>query len=256
MAKKPKSQILEQDLSIDRDASEPAYFQLVKIIRGNMADGVLRPGDQLPSETQLCERYDLSPMTVRRAINILVDQGVVVAQHGRGVFVKPMAMSSAIFQLTDLQDLFKSSAHSTVQLLESRIVSADERVAGKLAIPVGTRTIFIRRLLRYDPTLALYHREYLVYDPTRPVVEADLEVTELQSLFTTNGEKLLKHGQITVESKLLSAEEAQILEIEPPAAGFGFEHLFYDYDEKPISWGWLIGRADRIRFTSQVGLKT
>jgi DNA-binding GntR family transcriptional regulator len=39
----------------------------------------LRPGDQLPSESQLCDRYGVSPMTVRRAMNILIDQGVVIA---------------------------------------------------------------------------------------------------------------------------------------------------------------------------------
>ena len=53
------------------------------------------PDDQLPSESQLCDRYGVSPMTVRRAINLLVDQGVVTTERGRGIFVKPMAMGTA-----------------------------------------------------------------------------------------------------------------------------------------------------------------
>ena len=81
----------EQD-SIDRTASEPAYAQLAFILRSQIASGMFRPGDQLPSEAQLCRRYDVSPMTVRRSINLLSDQGVVNTAQGRGTFVKPLQL--------------------------------------------------------------------------------------------------------------------------------------------------------------------
>src|SRR5512144_2505986 len=126
MTRRPSDQVLKRAGSIDKQSHEPAYLQLVNILRHNVATGVLRPGDQLPSESQLCKRYGVSPMTVRRAINILIDHGVVTAEQGRGTFVKPVAMGAASFQLTELQDLFSDPAHATVQLLETRIVTADE----------------------------------------------------------------------------------------------------------------------------------
>lgn len=254
MTHRPKSQVLEQTASIDRDSFEPAYSQLANILRCSMVDGILRPGDQLPSEAQLCERYNVSPMTVRRTINLLVDQGVVIAQQGRGTFVKPVAMSAASFQLGDLQNLFNDPERTTVHLLESSILVADERVSRKLAIPIGRRTIYIRRLLKTDGEPVFYHREYLVYDPTRPVVEAELEVTALQRLFTGSSETILKHGEISIQATILNDEESRVLQATQPMAAFCLEHLFYDFDEKPISWGWFIGRADRLRFTTQVGL--
>jgi GntR family transcriptional regulator len=254
MAQRPDSQVLNQSASIDRNAYEPAYAQLVNILRQNMAAGYLRPGDQLPSEAQLCARYGLSPMTVRRAINMLADQGVVVAEQGRGTFVKPVALGAATFRLSVLQDLFNDTQHTTVSILEARIVRADERISRKLAIAVGQRTIYIRRLLRTDGLPALYHREYLIYDPTRPIVEAELEVTALQHLFNGAGETILKRGEISMEATILTDEEAKVLQAAQPIAAFCFEHLFYDFDERPISWGWFIGRADRLRFTTQVGL--
>lgn len=219
-----------------------------------MATGNLRPGDQLPSEAQLCERYDVSPMTVRRAINLLVDQGFVVAEQGRGTFVKPVAMGAATFQLKDLHDLFDDSVHTTVHVLEVRIVAADERVARKLRIDPGDRTIYIRRLLCTDDQPSIYHREYMIYDPLRPIVEAELEVTALQRLFNGTGETILKRGDINLEATILNDEEAKILQAPQPMAAFCFEHLFYDFDDKPISWGWFIGRADCLRFSTQVGL--
>lgn len=251
MAHRPISKILQKTASINRDSYEPAYSQLASILRESMAAGLLRPGDQLPSEAQLVERYGVSPMTVRRAINLLADQGVVVAEQGRGTFVKPVAMSAATFQLGQLQNLF---SEATVQLLETRIVTADERVARKLAIETGKRTIFIRRLLCISGEPAFYHREYLVYDPTRPIVEAELEVTALQQLFSGSSESLLKYGDISIEATLLDEDESRLLKITQPMAAFCLEHLFYDFNNCPISWGWFIGRANRLRFTTQVGL--
>lgn len=254
MSQRPNGQILEQTASIDRSSYEPAYAQLVNILRQSMATGILRPGDQLPSEAQLCERYGVSPMTVRRAINALVDQGIVTAEQGRGTFVKPIAMGEAIFHLKKLQELLNDKEHTTVNVLEARIVRADERVSRKLAIPLGQRTVYIRRILRTDNLPALYHREYLIYDPTRPIVEAELEVTALQRLFSGSGETILKRGDISLEATLLDEEEAHLLQVELPRAAFCFEHLFYDFDDHPISWGWFIGRNDLLRFTTQVGL--
>jgi len=256
MTQKPNGHILEQTASIDRNSYEPAYAQLVNILRHSMATGILRPGDQLPSEAQLCERYSVSPMTVRRAINTLVDQGIVLAEQGRGTFVKPVAMGEAVFNMRKLQNLFGDTEHTTVNVLETRIVKADERIARKLAIKIGQRTIYFRRILRRDGLPALYHREYLVYNPNLPIVEAELEVTALRRLFNGSGETILKRGDISLEATLLTDEEAQLLQATQPMAAFCFEHLFYDFDDRPISWGWFIGLADFLHFTTQVGLPT
>jgi DNA-binding GntR family transcriptional regulator len=110
--------------------------------------------------------------------------------------------------------------------------------------------------LRRDGLPALYHREYLVYEPNRPIVEAELEVTALRRLFNGTGETILKRGDISLEATLLTDEEAHLLRASQPAAAFCFEHLFYDFDDKPISWGWFIGLPDFLRFTTQVGHPT
>ncbi|HSD84778.1 MAG TPA: GntR family transcriptional regulator [Anaerolineae bacterium] len=253
MARRPTSRVLTRTPSINRNSSEPAYAQLANILRQSVATGRLRPGDQLPSESQLCERYGVSPMTVRRAMNSLIDQGVVTAAQGRGTFVKPVALGAATFQLTELQNLFSDPDHTTVRLLETRIVTANERIARKLALAIGQRTIYIRRLLCTDGTPTIYHREYLIYDPLRPIVESEMEVTALQHLFNGSGETILKCGDLSIEATILTAEEACLLQAAQPLAAFCVEHLFYDFNDRPISWGWFIGRADRLRFTTRVG---
>jgi len=85
----------EPATAIDRSAYTPAYAQLADILGGQVAAGMLRLGDKLPSTAQLCRHYQVSPMTVRRAIRILVEQGVVRTMPGNGTFVQGMALSFA-----------------------------------------------------------------------------------------------------------------------------------------------------------------
>jgi len=238
---------------IDRSSYEPAYMQLVNILRHQIASGNLRPGDQLPSESQLSRLYKVSPMTVRRAINILVDQDVVSTAPGSGTFVRAVGLGRATFDLEELQTLF-GDPETQVRLLEARIAQADERVARKLAIPPGKRVIYLRRLLSRHGEPILYHREYLIYDPARPLVEAEMEVTSLQGLFEGAGGSILKHGQLTIETTMLNEEEKRVLQLSATAAAFCLEHVFFDLDDRPISWGWFICRGDRLRFTTQVGI--
>jgi DNA-binding GntR family transcriptional regulator len=192
-------------------------------------------------------------MTVRRVINILADQGVVIAEQGRGTFVKPLALGTATFDLNRLQQLFREG-QSTVKLLEARITSATERTAGKLGIKAGDRAVFIRRLIYQDENPMLLHREYVIYDPTRPLVEAEMEVTALRGLFSEGSGSDLKRGDLTVEATVLTEEEAALLRSEAGVPAFRLEHIFYDFDDRPVSWGWFICSGDRLRFTATIGI--
>lgn len=240
--------------AIDRKSYTPAYAQLAEILRHQISSGEFRPGDQLPSESQLCQKYNVSPMTVRRVINILADQGIVLTIQGRGTFVKPLELETASFSLHEFQSLFEDVEHTKVKLLEARIHTATERIARKLAVEPGRRIIFIRRLIFREGEPLLYHREHLIYDPTRPIVEAEMEVTSLYGLFAGRGTEL-KWGELSLEATLLTEEEARILHSEFQRPAFRLEHIFYDFTNHPISWGWFIFDGNRLRFTTTVGVK-
>lgn len=249
------SDLDRQLTGIDVNSYEPAYIQLVNILRRQIAAGVYRPGDRLPSETDLCQRYQLSRVTVRRGINILAQTGVVGTSRGRGTFVKPSAtMATASFCLQQLQSIFSNEGPPTVKLLEAVIVSADAVIARKLAIAIGDRTIYIRRLLYSNGEPAIYHREYLICDPTRPVVETEMEATSLHGLFDGSDAVGLKRGDLSIEVAVLNEEEMRLL-CSPVPAAFRLEHIFYDFDEHPTCWGWFLCRSDRLRFVTTVGLQ-
>ena len=206
---------------IDRESYEPAYLQLANILRRQISEGVFRPGDQLPSESQLCRRYAISPMTVRRAINLLADQGVVRhcpgARHLRsrpGTEHGGLRSARAGIALQRI-----SISGGVIRLLDVRVVSADERTARKLDLHMGDSAIYIRRLFLQQGQPIFYHRAYLVYDPTRPIVEAEMDVVSLQGLFTNGSNTLLKHGTLNIEAALMNQDEASLLLKPLPCGG-------------------------------------
>src|SRR5512134_1851971 len=117
--------VSEAAVSIDRTSEQPVYAQLADILRRQILAGAYRPGERLPSEAMLVETFDVSPMTVRRAINLLAAQDVVSTAQGRGVFVKAVELGAAAFELYDLKELFDTEAGATVKILEARFVTAD-----------------------------------------------------------------------------------------------------------------------------------
>jgi DNA-binding GntR family transcriptional regulator len=247
---------METYSNIDRQASEPAYVQLVNILKEQIARGFYLPGDRLPSESELCNQYQVSPMTVRRSINTLIDQKVVSTIQGSGTYVKAPDLGGMTFSMEEFHTIFKDKERTKVKILEVFIIKADETAASKLEINPGERTILIRRILVRDGDPILYHKEQLIYDPVRPIVEAELEITSLHGLFVGSGETRLKRGKLTIEAVVMTKEDADALNAFEMQPAFRIEHIFFDFEDKPVSWGRFICPGDRLRFSSTVGISS
>ncbi len=237
---------------IDRSSYEPAYVQLVNILKRAIASGQYQAGDQLPTEGELCAAYDVSPMTVRRAIGMLLDQDAVSTTRGRGTFVQPLRLATATFDLSEFHDLLADEA-VTARMIEVRVLPAGPRAAANLAVADGTRVVSIRRILQRGDEPLIYHRESLVYDPTRPIVEAELDVTALRDLFEGGAGAGPKRGELILHASSLGEGEAPLLRQPAGQPAWVLEHIFYGYDEKPLSWGCFICRGDLLQFRAGVG---
>jgi GntR family transcriptional regulator len=243
----------EQGRLQDRRSHEPAYLRIADEIAEQIGAGVYRAGDQLPTEPQLRGQYGVSPMTVRRAINILLDRRLVTTTQGKGTFVRSPGMGEAIFRLQELTDLWVDDASVAVLLLEARIKSADEQVAGMLELSPGDPIVFLRRVIQRKGQPLVYQLEHVVYDEHRPLVEAELQVTSLEGLLRSPKVEGVLGGRLTIQAVSLDAEAAEALGVPDGSAAFCLESLFSDSEGHPVSWGRYLCRADQFRLTSYLG---
>ena len=240
--------------SIDRASFEPPYAQLARGLRERIASGEFRPGDRLPSESELCDAYAVSPMTVRRAVDQLLRDGVVSTAQGRGTFVKPIELMRASFGLDALRDILDSPEVAS-RILSATIVEPTAEECARLQVGPDSPVVQIRRLLSRGDEPILYHSEVVVFDPRRPLIEGELEVMSLRDLFSGRASLDLKFGTVDLVAGAMEPREAAALGEPPGAVAWVLEHLFYDFDDRPTSWGRFVLRADRIRLTATVGLR-
>lgn len=146
---------------VDRSSGLPAYRQVADDLRERIASGVFIPGARLPSERELVETFHVSRPTVRQAIGVLRVEGLVVAEHGRGLFVRPRPPVQRLGRnrlsrrersaergtfLTDAHvNRFTPRVEVTV-----RVEEADERTAGMLDLAVGDSVAVRARVMFAD----------------------------------------------------------------------------------------------------------
>ncbi len=233
-------------------ARSPAYLRIAETLADRITSGVYPAGSRLPSGAELCTEFGVSPMTMRRAIAILQDQGLLSGMRGRGTFARSIDLGDSVFRLDSLAgDWLDESAE--IRLLSASMTRADEKVAAMLSIEPGQRIIYLRRLVLYDGSPAMYHTEYIVYDPRRPLVESQLQLTSLHAFLDSGRAHRFPLGELTLTAVNLDAESAHALGESEGALALRLEHVFQQSDRTPVSWGWFLMRAELFRLRARLG---
>lgn len=98
--------VIQTDM-IDKSSVIPIYYQLFKLLEEQIRRGDLKPGEAIPTEHEISSHFEISRMTVRRAIAELVSAGMVYAQQGRGTFVATPKLDNIVFELNDFNQEIK-----------------------------------------------------------------------------------------------------------------------------------------------------
>lgn len=239
---------------ISKSSTEPAYAQLADHLRHRIADGTYPPGSQIPPEVTLGRQFNLSPMTVRRAIGILTDEGLLKPLQGRGTFVQALDWQNSGFSLKPLAELVSQGGNTKVRVLHIHTVKADERLSEKLRVPLKTRLIHVLRLLVRNGTPVLLQSGHLLYDPRQPLVEAELDIISLSGLLSGSSNTLIKKGELETSPKTLNQGEAELLRQPEGSAAFAMEYLFWNFQDERIGCGFFLVPFHFLSFKTRIGL--
>lgn len=242
---------MARDSGMDTDSFTPAYFQLAQILYRGIMTGELRPGDRVPSENELSERYGLSRMTARKAISVLTDKGLVRRDKGRGTFVSKPKVEGGLFLIPDFHDeMRRQGISSDVTLLGVKVVPVGSTPAKKLGIRKTERIIYLERVLEGDGEPLVFDRKYILLDRTQPLLEVELGHSSMEELFSGNPENAPVRADLDLSATTLTVREARHLKSRKGAPAFCMEQLIYAANDKKVMWGWLIYRGDKFSFNS------
>ena len=237
-------------LVIDRNSPVPLYFQVAQHMESAIQSGDLPTGTLLQNEVDLAESLGLSRPTMRRAMQHLVDKGLVVRRRGVGTRVVLPKLRRPL-ELTSLNDdLNRAGRKPTTEVLSFERVEAPDDVAERLEVPEGTLVLELVRLRRADGEPIAKLTNYL---PERiaEFSESDLGDHGLYDLMRSQGVALHSATQ-TLGARNATAAESRMLDEPRGAALITAQRVTYDDHGAAVEFGNHIYASSRYTFEVQL----
>lgn len=200
---------------IDTDAGIALYRQIKQDLTRRIAQGELRPGEALPSEAELCERYGVSRPTLRQATQDLIREGLLVVRRGVGTFVAQPRVRQQLGSVLGFTDKMTSEGrHASTRVLERslhRAIELEPAIGSELQLEPNANVLRVVRLRLADEMPVMVETTHISTDRFPGLQDLDLETVSLyQALRDRYRVRIVKFRE-TLEPVLLSASEAKLL---------------------------------------------
>lgn len=235
------------NLVIDRSSPVPLYFQIAEQFRRQIEEGRLEPRTMLGNEIQLAEQLAVSRPTLRKALEELVEQGLLARRRGVGTVVVPQRLTRRV-AVPSLYDDLKSAGRSpSTKVLRIRQEVAPAEVAAAFELPDGTEVISVSRLRLADGSPLAVMQNYIPTGLAGSISERDLSQRGLYEAMRTVGIEPHLVSQ-TVGARTVTSREARLLGLRRSAPVLVVTALAFDYAGHPVDFGMHSYRADRYSF--------
>ena len=233
----------------------PLHAQLKEKIIAMIAEGEFNPGNQLPTQKELCAQYGMSHMTVRRALDELIKEGVIRSVRGEGLYVSNRTLASDSGSLIGFDEqILRLGMTPSKRILCAEIIPASTVLAQVLKVEVGIPLVSLERLLLANNTPVAQVIAYLPHYLCPDLFSHDLEKGSMfATLRQVYGLQLTGSVSI-VQTVLASKEQATLLQVPRPAALLSREQLTYLSDGKIIEFSRSFLRGDNYHIRVQEGI--
>ena len=233
-----KSHSMNPPSTIHSPTFSPLYRQIRGLITSSLQSGEWGPGDVIPSESELAVRFGVSQGTVRKAIDEMAAENLLVRRQGKGTFVASHNDPRSFFRFLRVAANVGVLQPLKSIPLECWRAKAGADVARTLAIETGAPIIIVRRLLRFGNEPAVFDEIYL---PGELFADLTLDIlksgeTSLYSLFESRyGVRMIRADERlrAVYADRVSAELLQVVEGSPLLL---VERVTFTYADKPVEW--------------------
>ncbi len=253
MTEKAKNMVIGSADGIDLKSPEPLYHQLKKLIKRQIANRVWNFDQMIPSESELARIYGVSVGTVKKALSVLVEEGVLYRRQGKGTFVsRPDFKRSFIrffrYGLGEQKvDDFPSS-----RVLNSRIVVPPKRVRDTLQLDGRQKVIKIKRLRSIGETPLMLEDLFLPCHIFKGFDQVDISQQLLYPIYDVKYQTPIIWAEEYLCPQIAAAGEAELLGIEVGSPLIAIERIAYTYGDKPVEFRSSLGRGDRFRYHIEI----
>jgi GntR family transcriptional regulator len=228
----------------------PLYRQVQSGIEDMIRDNPRAKAMPL-SDAQLAERFGVSRITVRRAVDELVDAGILYRIQGRGTFIRQNKLREKLTLNSFLDAWTPKAGGFNVRVAALERVPADESVAENLGIRPGAEVVYVRRLRLQNETIVAIDDRYMRSQDCSRIRRQDIVTSSLADYLRNREGIEVDHGEMEIEARAADHREAKGLRIHKGQAILVRRVTFWTKKDEPVLTGTSIYRADRVsyRFT-------
>jgi GntR family transcriptional regulator len=232
------------------------YSRVETVLAREIMTGGLKVGDQLPTEDDLIARFEVSRITVRRAIQNLVSRGLVEIRRGKGTFVAAPKITQELAELSGfVEDMHALGRKPTARVLGKEIVTADATVASQLALTRGERVVRIRRVRLADAIPLSFDETFLPLEIGKKIITNNLKVEPIFSLLERKYDVPLTEAEYKLDAVAAETEVAAALKVKQGSPIFRIERTSYSRGSRPVDYERLHYRGDLVQFVTRLARK-
>lgn len=235
-------------MELDKKSFTPLYYQLADLLRERISDGSLKPGMTLPSEFDLIEEHNISRGTVREALRLLEQEGMIEKRKGIGTFVSAPKIEHATDRPMGFSRVMQMTGKTpSAQLLEMSELQPSHSIGEILNLVDGDKVYLVKRLRFADDEPLLLEYSYFRKDVGERLLNENL-TQSIYSLLENKFDLVLNRSVNTVEAQLAKEDEAKILGVEEGSPVLVLRRIVYFDEDTPFEYAKDIYRADRTKF--------
>jgi GntR family transcriptional regulator len=246
-----EARTVSREIREDTVGFRPLYRQVYDTFLRRLAEGVWHPGQVLPSEMQLAVEVGVSQGTVRKALDALTADNLLIRRQGRGTFVAEHGDPRSVFRFFKLRPDREGAGipHSRVIAINEVAANVDERE--RLSLVRTARVVRIERLRSVDERLCVV--ETIAVPLTLfPGLTALVLPNTLYSLYATTFGITVAGAKETLKAIALPAREAGLLEVPAGTPVLEIDRVAHDLEDRPIEWRLSLCLTQDLQYLSEL----
>lgn len=236
----------------------PLYQQIKALILQSLQAGEWKPGEPIPSEMDLAARFRVSQGTVRKAIDELAAENLVVRRQGKGTFVATHAEHQVQYRFLKLvPDSGNTDAEGPAQrtIVDCKRQRASAEVARALDLRSGDGVLQVRRVLAYAGVPAILEELWLSGAPFKGLTAERLRASRgpMYALFETEFGIRMVRAEEKIRAVLPDAQQSKLLDIPQGTPLLDVERVAYTYNDRPMELRRALYRTDTHHYRNELG---
>ncbi|HLR32278.1 MAG TPA: GntR family transcriptional regulator, partial [Fodinibius sp.] len=196
----------------------PKYYQIYRKLLNQIRSGKFEELDRFYSDTELVEKYEVSRGTIREAVKLLIQQGYIVREQGKGTFVTSPTIEQDSDKLMGFTELMmKHDIKPSARVIEQEIVDPPLDLKGLMYLEDETKLVRIVRIRYGDEEPLIIERSHFVYDLFQPIYDMDLESNSIYELLYNYTDTRLGEARQRITAANADNNEAELLEVKKGA---------------------------------------